>query len=162
MPFDASTFELRQFRGQPNGYPTLDATGLVPIEQLPSVVGGSYVSSAQIGAPSGIAPLNEHGLIPLIYLPRTEITMASVVFNGSVTTLRTTITDLNVFRSSQIVHAIRRPNITSGSDPGYLYIANIVTLVEGSFDVLFLVLNTSGAIPGTPPTETIQFCYLVS
>lgn len=53
-------YQLESEKGQPNGYASLDATGVVPIEQLPASVGGAaqgtyLVSGGQVTWQSGLS-----------------------------------------------------------------------------------------------------------
>lgn len=91
--------------------------------------------------------------------------MPSVIldFTDGDTMKRFTITDPNVGPSSEINVAIRKLNILDRDDKGYLYVANVVTVAAGSFDVL------AGPIPADadllaaiePPNEIVSLVYLI-
>lgn len=72
---------------------------------------------------------------------------------------RFTITDANVSTSSKITMGIRRANITDAADPGWSYVANIVTLATGSFDVLILALDWDGGPSYAVPNENVTLFY---
>lgn len=163
MPIDPGEIELRRYRGEPNGYASLDENGVVPVEQLPEATASDYIPLSQKGAENGVCPLDGSGRVEEFRVPLLSISTANIVFDGAHASVRTTVSETSIRSSTnQVMCSIRRPNIAAGSDPGYLYTANVVTIVEGSFDVLVGVLDLTGAVPGTLPTETLTLCYTVS
>lgn len=55
-------------KGQPNGVPTLDEDGRIPIGQLPQA-NGQFIPAADKGAPGGVAPLDSARKVPVTNLP---------------------------------------------------------------------------------------------
>jgi hypothetical protein len=88
--------------------------------------------------------------------------VASIPFTDGDTMHRVTITDANVNAGSRIVASITRPNTDDSQDPGYLYIANIVQVAAGSFDVLISCLDWGFDDPvENPPNETVTLHYII-
>lgn len=92
------------------------------------------------------------------------LTTVSVAFTDQDTARRVTITDGAVSATSKIAVSVRRPDTASdGVDPGWVYIANVVRVATGAFDVLVIALDVGGDDPiGVPPNETITLTYLVT
>jgi ribosomal protein S18 len=85
---------------------------------------------------------------------------ATLDFADGDTLKRFTITNSAVLSTSRITGTIRRPNIADVDDPGYLYIANVVSIVAGSFDVL--VAATGAGLDDmtlNPPLGSVEFDY---
>jgi hypothetical protein len=95
-------------------------------------------------------------------LERAQPRTASIAFTDGDTLRRVTITDADVVATSRIIHNIRRPDSADDSaDAGYLYIANVVEVQSGSFDVLIAALDWGFGDPvENPPNETVQFQYV--
>jgi hypothetical protein len=55
--------------GVPNGVPSLDGTGLIPVALIPPVDLSGYLETALLGATNGVAPLDETGKVPGSMLP---------------------------------------------------------------------------------------------
>lgn len=87
----------------------------------------------------------------------------SIPFTDGDTVRRVSIADSNVSVASKVSGTIRRPDIADDSaDRGYLYIANVVRVYAGGFDLL--VAATAWGFDDTvevPPNETIQFTYVI-
>lgn len=101
--------------------------------------------------------------ISVANLRKAWVATASIAFTDGDTLRRVTITDANVLSTSNIVCTIRRPNSTDDSaDQGYLYIANVVEVVVGAFDVLVACLDWGFDDPTQkPPNETVTLCYTI-
>lgn len=91
------------------------------------------------------------------------LSTASIQFTDGDTFRRVTIADGLVNATSKIVGMIRRPDtVDDSADLGFLYVANVVKVAAGSFDLL--VAATAWGTDDTdevPPNETIQFVYTV-
>ena len=86
---------------------------------------------------------------------------ASLTFTGD-TSQRFTITDTNVKSTSYIIPTIQRANITDENDKGFIYQANIVSVIDGSFDVVVNCLDYGFDDPtSVGSTETIYLNYLI-
>ena len=96
-------------------------------------------------------------------LRKAWVATASIAFTDGDTFRRVTITDARVLATSNIVCTIRRPNSTDDSaDRGYLYVANVVEVVAGAFDVLVACLDWGFDDPTeNPPNETVTLCYTI-
>lgn len=55
-------------KGQPNGYASLDNTGVIPVSQLPNQ-SGSYIPITAKGVADGVATLDSNTLLPTTQLP---------------------------------------------------------------------------------------------
>jgi hypothetical protein len=101
--------------------------------------------------------------ISVANLRKSWVATASIAFTDGDTLRRVTITDTNVLSTSNIVCTIRRPNSTDDSaDRGYLYVANVVEVVVGAFDVLVACLDWGFDDPTeNPPNETVTLCYTI-
>ncbi len=88
---------------------------------------------------------------------------ASIAFTDGDTMRRVTITNGSVGATSKIVGTVRRPNSADDSaDAGYTYIANVVKVASGSFDVVIVALRWDASdAPELPPNETIEFIYSI-
>src|SRR3954471_10536811 len=87
---------------------------------------------------------------------------ATLDFSDGDTLKRFTITNSAVLSTSRITGTIRRPNIADVDDPGYLYIANIVSIVAGSFDVLVAVTGAGlDDMTLSPPLGSVEFNYQI-
>lgn len=76
---------------------------------------------------------------------------------------RFTITDGTVTSSSKVMITIRRPDVEDVADHGWLFIANVVKVGTGSFDVLIQVLGQGGEeLIADPPTGSFSIYYMVS
>lgn len=79
---------------------------------------------------------------------------------------RYTIADVNVGFNSKIVATVDRSNVADVDDHGWIFVANIVTVANASFDVLVIVVDPSAG-PGDeslitdPPTGTFKLNYVV-
>lgn len=93
-----------------------------------------------------------------------SLSEASIAFTDGDTCRRVTITDAGVSASSKINGTVRRPDTADDSaDPGYIYLANIVRIGSGAFDVLIACLGWGFDDPtGIPPNETVKFYYSVA
>jgi hypothetical protein len=89
--------------------------------------------------------------------------VASIPFTDGDTMRRVTITDANVNAGSRIVASVTRPDTADDSqDPGYIYIANVVRIGTGSFDVLISCLDWGFDDPvENPPNETVTLHYII-
>ena len=92
------------------------------------------------------------------------VNTASIAFTDGDTLRRVTITNASVLSTSKIVGTIRRPNTTDDSaDAGYIYIANVVKVSAGSFDLLVACLAWGFDDPVLyPPNETVTFAYSIA
>jgi hypothetical protein len=76
---------------------------------------------------------------------------------------RFTITDGTVTSSSKVMITIRRPDVEDVDDHGWLFIANVVKVGTGSFDVLIQVLGQGGdELLADPPAGSFSLYYMVS
>lgn len=94
--------------------------------------------------------------------PTGSVTMgaAAIAFTDGDTVRRVTITDAAVGVSSKIIFSIQRPNVTDANDVGYLYVANIVTVAAGSFDILVACTGwATDEMSNNPPNETVTLIY---
>lgn len=68
-------------KGAPNGVATLDESGKVPAEQLPSM---DYIPTSYLGTPGGVARLDSTGKVPASQLPTGILAAGAfqVVYNG--------------------------------------------------------------------------------
>jgi hypothetical protein len=92
-----------------------------------------------------------------------SISAAAVAFTDGDTMRRATVTDAAVSASSKIVGTIRRPDTANDSaDRGYIYLANVVRIGTGSFDLLVSCLGWGFDDPTkNPPNETVTFYYTI-
>lgn len=74
---------------------------------------------------------------------------------------RVTISNAACTTSSKIIGSITRPNTADGDDPGYIYVFNVVSRSNGSFDVLIAatIMGDREGIGLYPPAESINFVY---
>lgn len=87
---------------------------------------------------------------------------ATLDFSDGDTLKRFTITNSAVLSTSRITGTIRRPNIADVDDPGYLYIANIVSIIAGSFDVLVAATGAGlDDVTLSPPLGSVEFDYQI-
>jgi hypothetical protein len=86
---------------------------------------------------------------------------ARLSFTDGDTLKRFTITDAAVRAlGSTPIPVIRRDDITDIDDPGWIFVPNIVTVADGSFDVLIAVLAGDGlAAVNEFPSETVTLVY---
>lgn len=87
----------------------------------------------------------------------------SVPFTDGDTLRRVTVTNAAVLATSAIVVTVRRPDTADDSaDRGYLYVANVVRVAAGAFDVLIACLGWGFDDPVlNPPGETIVLNYTI-
>lgn len=92
------------------------------------------------------------------------ISSVDIAFTDGDTMRRVTVTDAAVSATSKIIGTIRRPDTTTdSSDPGYIYIANVVRVATGAFDVLLSCLGWGfDDTTGKPPNETVKFYYQIA
>ena len=115
----------------------------------------------------GWAGIEANGKIPSAIVPAgagsVAVGTASVAFTDGDTARRVTVTDAAVSASSVIACTVRRPDIaTDADDAGYIYVANVVLIGSGSFDVVVACLDLSGLdVTANPPSETIVLTYLI-
>jgi hypothetical protein len=75
---------------------------------------------------------------------------------------RFTVTDAAVTASSSVLVSVRRPDVTDVNDHGWLFIANVVKISSGSFDVLISVLEQPGRDSLVdPPSGPLTLTYTV-
>lgn len=87
---------------------------------------------------------------------------ATLDFSDGDTLKRFTIANSAVLSTSRITGTIRRPNIADVDDPGYLYIANIVSIVAGSFDILVAATGAGlDDVTLSPPLGSVEFDYQI-
>lgn len=85
------------------------------------------------------------------------LSVANIAFTDGDTLRRVTVSDAAVTASSKIVGTVRRPDSSSdASDVGHLYIANVVRVGSGSFDILVYCVEDPVKLP---PNETVQYVY---
>lgn len=96
-------------------------------------------------------------------LASTALRSLSVAFNDGDTMRRVTVPDALVTASSKVLCSVRRPDTTDDSnDKGYIYIVNVVEIVNGAFDVLISCLGWGYDDPTlNPPIEMVQLIYSV-
>jgi hypothetical protein len=90
-----------------------------------------------------------------------SISEVSIPFTDGDTLRRVTVTDAAITAGSKIVGSIRRADTADDSaDAGYLYMANVVRVGTGAFDLLVACLDWGFGDPTeNPPNETIKFQY---
>jgi hypothetical protein len=87
---------------------------------------------------------------------------ATLDFSDGDTLKRFTITNSAVLSTSRITGTIRRPNIADIDDPGYLYIANVVSIIAGSFDILVAATGAGlDDVTLSPPLGSVEFDYQI-
>lgn len=91
------------------------------------------------------------------------VSTASIAFTDGDTYRRVTITDANVLSTSNIVCSIRRPNTASDSaDIGLIYVATVLLVAAGSFDVAVACLDWGFDDPTlSSVNETVTLCYTI-
>lgn len=92
------------------------------------------------------------------------ISSVDIAFTDGDTMRRVTVTDVDVSATSRIIGTIRRPDTADDSaDRGYIYIANVVRVATGAFDVLLSCLGWGFDDPTrNPPNETVKFYYQIA
>ena len=85
----------------------------------------------------------------------------SISFPANESVKRITITDSNVATTSKIIFSVRRADVLEVSDPGWIYVANIVTQSNGSFDVMIVAFELDGPTYYAVPNETLTLYYKV-
>lgn len=86
----------------------------------------------------------------------------AVAFTDGDTVRRVTVTDAEVAATDKILVAIRRPDLADDSaDAGHIYLANVVLVGTGSFDVVVACCDR-GFCDTTeqPPSETVQLVWM--
>jgi len=93
-----------------------------------------------------------------------SLSTANIAFTDGDTVRRVTITDAGVSATSKILCSVRRPDTTDASaDSGFFYLANVVRIGTGEFDVLVMVLDVDGdGCTQNPPNETIVLTYTIA
>jgi len=93
--------------------------------------------------------------------PSGSLTSTSVAFTDGDTVRRVTVTDAAVGATDKIVASIRRPDIADDSaDAGHVYVANVVRVDAGSFDVVVACFDRGfGDTTEQPPNETVQLIW---
>lgn len=92
-----------------------------------------------------------------------KVKAAAVAFTDGDTMRRVTVVDADVLAGSLIVGTIRRPDILDENDPGYVYLANVVKVADGSFDLLLVCTLWGSEDPEEiPPSETVSFIYQIA
>jgi hypothetical protein len=90
------------------------------------------------------------------------ISTVAIAFTDGDSLRRVTVTDASVSTSSKILGTVRRPTTANDAeDRGYLYIANVVRLAAGAFDLLVVCLGWGLDNAIVTPNETINFDYTV-
>ena len=90
------------------------------------------------------------------------VSTAAVAFTDGDTSRRVTVTDAAVSGSSRIVCSVRRSVASEAVDVGLLYVANVVLLAAGSFDVVLACVDIGGRDPlPLKPNETVNLDYVV-
>jgi hypothetical protein len=89
---------------------------------------------------------------------------ATLDFSNGDTLKRFTITNPDVAATSKIVGTIRRPDTADDSaDFGYLFIANVVKVATGSFDLLVAATDGGiGDVTEIPPLGTVEYDYQIA
>lgn len=139
---------------QDGGSDEIDVTG------LSGTLADPQTPTAHTHVGSDIVDVN--GVFGLLADPQNPIISAgSLAFTDGDCLKRVTIADAAIGATDKIVVTVRRPNINDEDDTGYFYVANVVKVAAGSFDIL---VGCYG--PGMddttelPPNETIQLYYL--
>lgn len=85
----------------------------------------------------------------------------SVAFTDGDTVRRVTVSDASITASDKILVTVRREDTADGSeDSGHIYIANVVRVGTGSFDVVVVCLDEGGSdTTEQPPNETIELVW---
>lgn len=86
----------------------------------------------------------------------------SLDFTNGFTLQRFTIADADVKAASDIQVSITKRNITDLADVSYVYVANVVTTINGSFDVLVAAISPDPLLPVPQmPNEIVQLVYSI-
>lgn len=83
----------------------------------------------------------------------------TISFTSDESIKRITVTDSNVTTASKIMVSIRRPDVVEASDPGWIYIANITRILNGSFDVLVVTQELDSPAINAAPNESVTIVY---
>lgn len=85
----------------------------------------------------------------------------AVAFTDGDTVRRVTVTDASITATDKILVSVRRPDLADDSaDSGHIYIANVVLVASGSFDVVIACYDRGfDDATETPPNETIQLIW---
>lgn len=87
---------------------------------------------------------------------------ASLDFTDGDTAKRFTITDAMVEATSQLHVSIHRIQVADVDDYGWVFVANVLQVRSGSFDVKVVALAEDAiAAAGEFPNETVALSYLI-
>jgi hypothetical protein len=141
-------YQKESEKGAASGYVDLDATTKVPTAELGT--GTPNAGNFLRGDRSWAAPT-----------ATVAISTVNVPFTDGDTARRVTVTDAAVGAADKIICSVRRPDSADDSaDAGYVYLANVVRIAAGAFDVLLCCLDLSGGDPTErPPNETVVLEY---
>lgn len=92
------------------------------------------------------------------------ISSADIAFTDGDTSRRVTITDSTISATDNIICSVRRPDtVDDSADRGYIYVANVVEVNNGSFDVLISATAWGFEDPTqNPPNETVKLLYSIT
>jgi hypothetical protein len=80
----------------------------------------------------------------------------SIPFTNGDAVQRVTVSSGSIGTGSKIRISVTRPNVADVDDPGYLYIANVVSRGAESFDVVVSAVDVDGSpCWQNPPAETV-------
>lgn len=141
-------YQKESEKASANGYASLDAGAKVPTAQLGSGTANSTTflrGDQSYASPTASVAINS----------------TSVAFTDGDTVRRVTVTDASVGATDKVIVTIRRPDITDDSaDAGHIYLANVVKVAAGSFDVVVACCDRGfGDTTEQPPNETIQLVW---
>lgn len=94
-------------------------------------------------------------------MPR--LAAVSVDFTNGYTLQRVTVTDSNVTASSDILCSVSKRTVTDVNDVSFVYVANVVTQTNGSFDVLVAAISPDLLTPAAAqmPNELVSLVYFI-
>jgi hypothetical protein len=141
-------YQKESEKGAASGYADLDTTTKVPTAEMGT--GTANAGNFLRGDRSWAAPT-----------ATVAISTVNVPFTDGDTARRVTVTDAAVGATDKIICSVRRPDSADDSaDAGYVYLANVVRIAAGAFDVLLACLDLSGGDPTErPPNETVVLEY---
>lgn len=132
------------------------------IQQLTTATAATEVAVLPMVLDPAGTPLDRS--ISVANLRKSWVATASIAFTDGDTYRRVTITDANVLSTSNIVCSVRRPNTTDDSaDIGLIYIASVLLVSNGSFDVGIAALGWGfdDPVESGLVNETVTLCYTI-
>jgi hypothetical protein len=91
-----------------------------------------------------------------------NIKEVTVAFTDGDCVKRVTISDVKAGVGLRVVATIRRPDVTEGTDAGYVYTWQCTRMASGQFDLVIQCLGVGGDdVTEVPPNETINVEYVL-